>query len=305
MLVLILLFVGIVYGDCCNNRLGHRINAIDWSKYVFNVKAQGTRPSCWAQSTASFIEIMYFKKTGLRFDFSAQQIFDRAYEQSLDDRRCVPKTDLSGGGNPYCGLLYTSIRGVMTAFDYSHGGYDVRNTMPVGINNLQSMGSNYEVIDFNTYLTQLNNTPILGSFYSKDSSYVNDDIKQDGILDHAVVVTNICDNDGTYYVEYLNSYSKNWGQCGGFGYIRITDDNHEIINNRFIMSELITANVYDMRLPKTDVCHNQLDWMISYSKVMNGLIIFIVIVMVAILAILVYLLKKNTLSYWRHNIHVI
>jgi hypothetical protein len=302
---IILLLISVAYCDCCNNRFGIHINAIDWSKYVFKVNTQGNTPSCWAQSVASFIEIMYYKKTGLKFDFSSKQIFEHAYEQDLDDRRCVPMTDLSNGGNPICGLQYSSIRGVMTTFDYNHGGYDVRNTMPIGINNLQLVGGNYHMIDLNTYLEYLNNTPVIGSFYAQDNTYVTDDVKQDGILDHAVVVTNICEHDGTYYVEYVNSYGKNWGQCGGFGYIRITDDNHELVNNRFILSEFVTANVYDMRLPRSDVCHNQLDFIMTQSKMMNGLILFIIIVMTAILAILIYLLKKNTFSYMRNSIHII
>lgn len=291
--IVILLIIN-AYGECCNGKIGYAINSIDWSRYVFNVKAQGLIPSCWAQTTASFIEMMYYKKTGLRFELSGEQIFKHTYEQNLDLLACSPKTDLSFGGHPTCGLQYVGIRGIMTSFDYNYGGYDVRNTLPIGISNVYRTGAGSVDDAFDMLLRQLNSTPVITSFIGDDIKFIEDEITTWGNVYHAVIVTNICNNSGNYYMEYLNSYGKNWGKCGGFGYMRISNGT-KIINNRYALNEIITGDVVDLRLTPRSYTYNnnKIDAVYNYVHILIGFIIFVTIISIILVSILVYLLKKN------------
>jgi hypothetical protein len=290
----LLILSPLAQGSCCGQRFGQPINEHDWSEYVFNVKAQGQQPSCWAESTASFIEIVHNYKTGSKIELSSQQLYDHTYQQSSADTICKPKTDMSKGGYPICALRYVGLRGIMTDFDYKYNGYDVRNTMPLGIDGIDNV---YSVkSQLGTFLKYLNNTPIIGVFRtSETASYFMDDIDYAGLQFHGVVVTNVCHKEGINYVEFLNSYGQAWGKCNGFGYIRITDNN-KTVNNRWILSEIITANVYDLRIPRSLVCYNQMNVISTQYQGVIGLLTLIVLILGACFAILMYMLHQNTLS---------
>lgn len=283
------------YGSCCGRRFGHPINKHDWSGYVFNVKAQGQQPSCWAESTTSFVEIMYLYKTGLKIELSSKQVYSHTYQQSSENTLCQPKTDLSGGGNPICALQYILSRGIMTDFDYMYNGYDVRNTMPLGVDDIHVERTSKDQLG--TFLRYLNATPILGVIRTGDTNeYIMDDIDFSGTQFHGVVFTNICHKDGINYAEYLNSYGNAWGMCDGFGYIRITDGN-KTVNNRWILYETITANVYDLRIPRSLVCYNQMKVISTQYYVVIGLFVVIALIMVSSFVILIHFLRKSTTNH--------
>lgn len=293
-LLFFLLLSPLSYGSCCGQRFGRPITENDWSESVFNVKAQGQQPSCWAEATISFIEIVYNYKTGSKIELSSQQLYDHTYQQSGQDPFCQPKTDLSGGGYPICGLRYVALRGIMTDFDYKYNGYDVRNTMPLGITGINGIHPLKD--QFVTFLQYLNNTPIIGVInVGGTMSYIMNDIDYTGLQRHAVVVTNICQKGGINYVEFLNSYGQAWGQCNGFGYIRITD-NDKTVNNRGILSEIMTANVYDLRIPRSLVCYNQMNVISTQYQVVIGLCTLIALIMGTFFVILMYLLHQNASS---------
>lgn len=238
-MMIILLFVTSAIAACCNGRFGTPINSIDWSFYVTNVKNQ-TRNDCWAHASTSFIEIMYAYKTGIFFRLSSKQISDNIGEIS---NIC----SATAGGTFMCAMDYVKLKGIMTQQDYNENGYDIKKIIPMQVLNIQH---EHRSMIYESFLERLNNEPIV-IYLHATQNYFEDNINETGRANHVVVALNVCidsnfdDENSTdvAYIEYLNSYGENWGECNGRGYLRISDNNTFIVNNRNVFSWQMSANV--------------------------------------------------------------
>jgi len=250
-IILLAYFVVAINGECCAKRMGNSINNIDWSSYVSNVKNQENTPLCWAYATVSYLEIMYSYMSEIYVRFSPIQVGRNTYREKLArNNNCYDPIDKERSGTSVCGLQYVQRRGIMTEDDYEKNGYDTALITTIGINKI-----NYEYdSNYNRFSTQLNKTPVIIYIIGTDLEYLENKILMNAPITHAVVATNICQQQNATYVEYLNSYGEQWGECGGFGYIKITDDSNKIINNRLVFSALITAELSDIRLSMNDSC---------------------------------------------------
>jgi hypothetical protein len=240
LLVLLLGAVGVVSNNCCNGRFGKRVNTIDWSQYVLDVKNQGARPLCWAYAAASYLEMEYAHFTGIYHSFSAPQIGEHAYEEQTIPLPICYNADVTlQGGHPVCGLDYVNKMGVMTELNYQKYGYNVGKVIPVTVTGIKSVINP----SYKTFLSLLNQHPLILSYDRTDVSFIYDDIVPGKISTHAVVGTNLCLNNGDTYIEFLNSYGSQWGECDGYGYIRVTDGTQDFINNRNILSGINYATI--------------------------------------------------------------
>jgi hypothetical protein len=150
-----------------------------------------------------------------------------------------------------CSLQYIKARGIMTERDYTMNGYDIRKVLPIGISSI-SISQNLNSVE--KILALLNVTPLLLSINSLKLTDYEYDIDTSSTFNHLVVGTNLCQYNDHLFVEYLNSYSDTWGGCGGYGYIRVTDDNHNIVNNRKVLGYISYAELSSLRSIISETC---------------------------------------------------
>lgn len=251
--------------SCCNGKFGSPINHYDWTEKISNIKNQDSNPTCWAHATTSYLEIVYANLTNTYFKLSVDQIVDNTYQQSLILTKDCERRNGQQGGDGTCALYYVKARGILTKFDYDYFGYDIKKVTPISIKNvnhfvfkipkISNITMNYLHDNFIKYL---NLSPLLVSMYADNLSYDEQEFKLDNTGSrHLVVVTNVCNKDGKLSIEYLNSYGKYWGQCGGYGYVSITNSIGQLINNRNILTEITFADLYDSRDLLHESCNNK------------------------------------------------
>ena len=257
-------------GSCCRGKFGTPINTVDWSSYMNGVKQQGSSPTCWAYAAISYLEITYAHLTNIKYLLAVNQLIDHTY------------TTHKEGGNAYDSLDYVSRRGIMTEFDYAYGGYDLKQTTPIGVKNLSRIINTQRYInDLRPIISALNRSPLLVSKSSVGQTYTEFDFRLDDDANHNVVVTNLCQQSDQIYVEYLNSYGQYWGNCGGYGYVLITNTTAQgtiqLINNRKIMSEITTGEIYDLRISCTSPNSSKIDMMyvLMIISLVTNILIFL------------------------------
>jgi hypothetical protein len=286
-MMLILLLLTVVSAECDSGKFGQRINDIDWSQYVTNFKDQTGTPLCWAFSTTSYIEIMYHYLTGIKNVFSARQVGENAMQERLwrFNYSCYyPSTQLTPG-YPVCAAKYIAARGLMFDADYKLYGYDVKRTVPLKLGERQIIFRRY---GFNAIIQQLKRTPLL-AYYSTSHDHFPDVINNDYDPNHVVVLTNVCKRNTTIYLELLNSYGSDF--CNhGYTYVRITDDNGYIVNNRQILDYML---LFDLTIPVNVLPHERNYVPIILESISN----FTVIVL--LVALLIYTIR---LCLHRHNL---
>lgn len=230
--ILILFLITSASASCCNGRFGKHVNNNDWSNYVSNIKKQITG-DCWAQASTSYLEIVYAYKTGYYFRFSATQIVDNIMQ--------VSGSCSSDGGNFACAMGYVKTKGLMTEVDYAKYGYDIRHVVPMQVLDIKQ---NYHMMEYDDFILQLNREPIVVYMHmSPTRIYFENTINISHEQNHAVVAMNVCQFNNNTYIEYLNSYGSDWGNCNGMGYIRISDDSGFFVNNAGIFSWQNSANI--------------------------------------------------------------
>jgi len=280
---------------CCRGNFGSPINQVDWTQYVTNVKNQGSADTCWAHATTSFLEIQANKLLDIPFKLSVQQLVDNTYKEdiwgAIGGIYCQVREETSGGGWGSCALQYIKARGIMTERDYIMNGYDIRKVLPIGISSI-SISQNLNSVD--KLLTLLNVTPLLLTINGDKLTDYEYNIDTSSTVNHLVVGTNLCQYNNHLFVEYLNSYSTAWGGCGGYGYIRVTDDNHNIVNNRKVLGYVSYAELSSLRSIISESCSDKID---SVFKMEISILVFLTTVF-AMFGIttcyLVYLTKVQT-----------
>jgi hypothetical protein len=263
----------IIAASCCNGHFGKPINKIDWTKYVSNVKNQNNQNTCWAHSIASYLEIKFAELTGINFKLSVRQIVDNTYKEIYDyNDICREREETNAGGRKECALSYVKARGIMTDRDYMIHDYDIRKITPIGVSTFHM---NMYPKTKDELLMHLNNTPVILSIYTDGLSDFNDDIILDNPIDHSVIGTNVCEFNNNLYFEFLNSYSSGWGTCGGYGYIRITDNSDTLVNNRGILYYVSYADIINLRSILSETCSDKID---TIFKLDIGIIVFISVI---------------------------
>lgn len=281
MLLIFLVERGLSSGHCCDGLFGHSIGAIDWSSYVSNIKNQGSSPYCWAYSSASFLEIKFAQLNEIYYQLSPIQIAEHANNERYSNMGCpVYTTNAPRGGYPRCALAYTRARGIMSDDDYLYYGYDIRKVIPIGVSHIMT----YELPSFTAFYAALNQTPLVITINTAQLTYnANTIVIPTEPNDHAVVVTNICQKDQTLFLEFVNSYGVFWGNCGGYGYVRITN-NSNVVNNHGVFNEVVTADLSNLMTILSESCTVQINaiyksiWSIIFAC--TGLFALMVAVMV-------------------------
>jgi hypothetical protein len=276
----------IIAKPCCNGNLGRPINKIDWTQYVSNVKNQASQKTCWAHATASYLEMKFAELTGINFKLSVRQLVENTYKEVYSHNDlCYVREETNEGGRETCALSYVKARGVMTDRDYMLHGYDIRKTTPIGITSLKY---NMNIKTRDELLKYLNVTPFMIFINTDALSDFNNDIRLGVKTDHVVVATNVCQHNDNLFIEFLNSYSSGWGTCGGYGYIRITDNNdlQNLVDNRGSMTHVSYAEVTNLRSILSESCSNRIDYIFGMNI---GIIIFIAIIFTFLIVITCYM----------------
>lgn len=228
----LIFLVSLALAECYNGQFGVRINRVDWTQYVTNIKDQGHTPLCWAYSATSYIEIMYNFMTGLKHTFSAMQVGENSQQQVLTryNETCYNPSKILTSGHARCAIKYIDARGLMLEKDYKLYGYDVGRIFPLIVKSFISM---YRINNISQILDKLEKTPLL--VYYDSSNYKNpDEIIVTNTTTHTAVLTNICQRNHTIYLELLDSYFGS--RYNGYAYVRITNETKHVINNRNILS---------------------------------------------------------------------
>lgn len=283
-----LTFITLVASEaCCYGNLGSPINQIDWTRYVSNVKDQMQHKTCWAHATTSFLEIKYSYQEDIQFKLSVSQIVDNTYKEIYNPTLwCSERDETDAGGLPYCALSYVKSRGIMTQRDYILNGYDIRKVTSIGISRVYS---SLYIKTRNSLLKQLNSTPLLIAINADKLTDINNDIVLNTITNHAVVATNVCEFNNNLYLEFLNSYGSSWGTCGGYGYIRITDNNDldTLIDNRGFMQYISNAELINLRMFVSDSCSDSVNRLFNMDI---GIFVFLALILTFLIIVLCYVI---------------
>ena len=289
---------------------------VSWVDYSGLIKDQISTEMCWAFAVSSYLEMSYYILTGSRYLLSAQQISDNLpnYFSEYPDGYCSTMIRPAfNAGYSVCAMYYVEHSGIMTEYNYPfvQGGESSRFRSkfitPVGITNItqEIICSPYNKtctnINVSYIINLLNNGSFVSSVYVDNSfSSLMSDTLISGNTNHEVHVIGLYLNtlDGCYYLMFQNSYSALWGNYGGYGFIRITDSNHTVINNRGILYMIKRGIVYDKFVnnevvQQSETTPEQKSGIIVSNYVIIGIISFIFL---CVIGIIVYVLIKCRIS---------
>lgn len=299
-----------VLGQCSKGFMGSSIGNFDWYLYRSDIKAQGHTGMCWSFATTAYLETMYYILTKNKYKLSVQQLSDNMYDFSQQNPQygCdVQPRPAFNGGNAYCALKYVEHNGIMTEYDYPfvEGGekylYNASYITPIGVKSVRKICYEYDDVaeKLDCLRMSLYSGVVLANINGNIPEGVTIDIDEHTPTNHAVLITDICEQNGAYYVEFQNSWGELWGR-GGFGYIYV-GTNGGIYNNRQVLSGLFVADVYNTYTSgqALTISKDTYNTCTSQGQIIYISSIFLTSIMSLIFIILIVLLIITIINY-RH-----
>lgn len=233
-----------VLSECCNSRMG-KSNYV-WQHFATPVKNQKTTSLCWLYSSLSYVEMMYNYNNNIKYDLSINQVTDNLHNYFNGTNNQCTDITVNSGGYPECALKYIEGNGIMSTFMYAvKQRYSKSNILPIVVSNISTLCTAKHIDKYSCLKKILYETPVIAIIFSKELKYISNMVPTPSDNRHAVLITDICENNGETYIEYQNSWGALWGECNGFGYMKVSSENGEIYNTRGILNHFTTAIISD------------------------------------------------------------
>jgi cathepsin L len=224
-----------------SNHLTNIHNTFDWRiKGIINpIKDQSLCGSCWAFSTISNAEHIWYIYSDKLLDLSEQELID-----------CVKENNGCNGGKIEPSLEYIINIGLCLEKDYNYlsGNNNISSYCKI-CKSYVSFINCFTIIpgDQNTLQYVLNKNPVIASidassfFFRFYSSGILDEINCGTNSNHAVEIVGYGNENGIDFWIVRNSWGKDWGENG---YIRIKRNN---VNNDIGICG-IASNLYFLNI---------------------------------------------------------
>jgi hypothetical protein len=193
-------------------------------------------------------------------------------------------------GYEVCAIDYFQHRGIMPAFTYTFKNkYNKQYTLPIVITNYSSMCYGNDTSRMECLREQLKFHPVLSSVCSDNLKYITPINAYTCEKTHEIVITDVCQSEKHIYIEYQNSWGINWGECNGFGYIEVSN-NDIYVNTRKVLDDILVINM-DITEKNRDYCNQTLELLVKLPYAVISFIV--VIILVAIIMLILLFHRKN------------